>query len=91
MKKYLVPISTTKCKVIAITTLIGALSSSSFAADINSDILDLLFKKGIITQEEYTTQKNKIENQDVVMKRLNKHDVQPPTVGVVKENNASLP
>ena len=91
MKKYLVPISSTKRMAIAVTTLIGALSSSSFAADINSDLLDLLLKKGIITQEEYTTQKNKTENQDVVMKRLNKHDVQPPAVGVEKENNASHP
>ena len=91
MKKDLVPISTTKCMVIAITTLIGALSSSSFAADINSDLLDLLLKKGIISQDEYTTLKDKTENQDVVTKRLNKHDVQPPIAGVIKENDASRP
>lgn len=59
--------------VLAVATACFSLPLASHAA-IDNDLLELLLKKGILTQEEYEAQKEKAENKEFIVKRLSEND-----------------
>ena len=69
---------------VAVAAACASMSTSAMAGA-NAELLDLLLKKGVITQEEYQSQKDKAENQDFIIKRLNDNDAKRPIVGIAKE------
>ena len=69
---------------LAVAAACASMSTSAMAGA-NADLLDLLLKKGVITQEEYQVYKDKAENQDFIVNRLNENDAKRPIVGIAKE------
>ena len=69
---------------VAVAAACASMSTSAMAGA-NTDLLDLLLKKGVITQEEYQTYKDKAENQDFIVNRLNENEAKRPIVGIAKE------
>lgn len=62
-------------KVVALAVAAACLSLPLASnAAIDNDLLELLLKKGILTQEEYDAQKEKAENKEFILKRLSDND-----------------
>jgi GBP family porin len=76
---------TVKHLIVFVATVVATMSASVFAADASKDLLDLLLKKGVITQEEYAIQKDKADSDAIMLKRLNENYAKPPIVGITKE------
>src|SRR5215469_13570990 len=73
-------------QLLAILVIFGCLSLSSRAADPSDPVLDLLLKKGIVTQEE--VDKAKADAERIRTNELANLNLMPPAESKWKINNA---